>query len=115
MATQGPEKAVEDPENYGDTPNPEKCKEIILDLIAGERKRLESLKRIIKHNENLELEDEVASLALPSKEAVDKILRYETAIERQLYRAINELERLQRQRKGEAIPPPINVEFSGVD
>jgi hypothetical protein len=115
MAVQGPEKAKEDPENYGDTPTPERCKEIILDLIARERKKLQSLRKTIKENENLELEAEVASLALPSKEAVDKILRYETAMERQLYRAINELERLQRQRKGETVPPPINVEFSGLD
>ena len=50
--------------------------------------------------------------SLPSKEAVDKILRYETAIERQLYRAISELERLQRRRRGEMAPPTINVEVS---
>jgi len=115
MATQRTEKVKEDPENYSDIPSPEKCKEIILYLIDGERKKLESLKEVIQENENLELEANVASLALPSKEAVDKILRYETAIERQLYRAMSQLERLQRQRKGETIPPPINVEFSGVD
>ena len=51
-------------------------------------------------------------LSLPPKEAVDKILRYETAIERQLYRAINELERLQRRRRGDIVPPPIHVELS---
>ena len=57
----------------------------------------------------LELE---AGFGLPTKEAVDKILRYETAIERQLYRAINRLERLQRRRRGDIVPPPINVELS---
>ena len=50
--------------------------------------------------------------SLPSKEAVDKIIRYETAIERQLYRAISELERLQRRRRSEVAPPTINVEVS---
>jgi len=32
--------------------------------------------------------------------------RYETAIENKLYRAINQLERLQRARRGEFVPAP---------
>jgi hypothetical protein len=49
---------------------------------------------------------------LPSTETVDKILRYETALERQLFRAMTELERLQRRRLGEKIPPPLTMEVS---
>ena len=60
----------------------------------------------------LAVESNYLRLSVPSKEAVDKILRYETAIERQLYRAINQLERLQRRRRGDIVPPPINVELS---
>ncbi len=37
---------------------------------------------------------------------IDKFQRYETAIENKLYRAMNQLERMQRQRRGEQIPPP---------
>lgn len=112
MATEGPEKAKQDSENYGDTPTPEQCKKMILKLIDDEKKKMEDLKEIIEENENLEMEAKIDSLCLPSKEAVDKILRYETTIERQLYRAMNQLERLQRQRKGEIIPLPISVEVS---
>ena len=50
---------------------------------------------------------------LPPKQSVDKLLRYETTIERQLYRAVDQLERLQRVRVGEIVPPPINVQFNG--
>lgn len=53
-----------------------------------------------------ELMDIIGEATLPSKEATDKILRYETALRRQLHRDINQLERLQRQRKGENVPPP---------
>ena len=35
---------------------------------------------------------------LPDKEAVELLLRYETKVERQFYRALNELELLQRRR-----------------
>jgi hypothetical protein len=49
---------------------------------------------------------------LPSPEVLDKILRYEAALERQLYRAMNQLERLQRRRQGENIPAPLTMEIS---
>ena len=49
---------------------------------------------------------------LPSAETLDKILRYETKLERQLYRAMNQLERLQRMRQGESVPPPLTMEVS---
>jgi hypothetical protein len=38
--------------------------------------------------------------------------RYETAIESKLYRAINQLERLQRTRRGEFVPPPQTLDVS---
>jgi hypothetical protein len=40
---------------------------------------------------------------------IEKILRYETAIERQIYRALHELIRLQSARKGEGAPVPVAV------
>ncbi len=40
------------------------------------------------------------------------ILRYETTIQRQLAYTLNQLERLQRARKGEHIPAPVNVQVS---
>jgi hypothetical protein len=53
-----------------------------------------------------------AATVLPSAAVLDKILRYETKLERQLERAMNQLERLQRRRLGEAVPPPVAVEVS---
>lgn len=53
----------------------------------------------------------VAQHVIPNGDALDKILRYETTIERQLGRAVDHLERLQRCRKGE-IPPPVSVRLT---
>jgi len=53
-----------------------------------------------------------AAAHLPGARTLDKILRYETALDRQLYRAIHELERLQRRRMGKIVPPPISMEVS---
>lgn len=42
---------------------------------------------------------------------IGKFQRYETAIENKLYRALHELERLQRGRKGEKLPVPATVDI----
>jgi hypothetical protein len=54
-------------------------------------------------------------LFLPPKEELEKLLRYEAMINKQLNHAIAELERLQRRRNGESVPAPISVEISGRD
>jgi hypothetical protein len=43
---------------------------------------------------------------------VEKLLRYEARLERQMYRAMHELERLQRLRRGEVVPPPVVIQAS---
>ena len=52
-------------------------------------------------------------LSLPPDGELNRILRYDAANNRQLYQAINQLERLQRARKGEHVPAPVNVQVSG--
>lgn len=61
-----------------------------------------------------DLDAELQSRILPSELSLDRVLRYETAVERQLYRALDQLERVRRQRMGDAVPPPIklNVDHS---
>lgn len=50
--------------------------------------------------------------ALSAMNLVSGFQRYETAIENKLYRAISQLERLQRTRKGEFVPPPETIDVS---
>jgi len=54
-------------------------------------------------------------LFLPPKEELDKLLRYEAMINKQLNHAIAELERLQRRRNGELVPALISVDITGRD
>ena len=44
--------------------------------------------------------------------SIDRIVRYQTTINRQLFQAMNQLERLQRLRKGENLPAPLTVQVS---
>ncbi len=56
----------------------------------------------------LELEQAALLGSVPaSGHDLDKIIRYEASLDRQLYKAINQLERLQRRRKGEDLPAPV--------
>jgi hypothetical protein len=47
---------------------------------------------------------------VPPKEKLDRLLRYEGAIERQFYKALHQLERIQRLRAGDHVPPPMEVD-----
>ena len=44
-----------------------------------------------------------------------KLIRYEASIERGIYKALHELQRLQAVRNGESVPPPIAVDVSVFD
>ncbi|MBI4298689.1 MAG: hypothetical protein HY666_02915 [Chloroflexi bacterium] len=45
-----------------------------------------------------------------SGETTEKIMRYETAVERQIYKALYELIRLQMARQGEKPPAPVAID-----
>jgi hypothetical protein len=51
--------------------------------------------------------------SLPLGVDLDRILRYETTIYRQMGCAITQLERLQRARRGEHVPAPVSIQLSG--
>lgn len=80
--------------------------------IDQEKKALKAFYPAVKAKEALEQKAKIASLALPSAPATEKILLYETAIQRQLTQAMNQLERLQQAGKGQIAPPPIGVAAS---
>jgi hypothetical protein len=54
----------------------------------------------------------IAQHVIPNSDALDKVLRYETTIERQLGRSVDRLELLQRRRKGETLLPPVSVRLT---
>jgi len=47
--------------------------------------------------------------AIPEEQEMNKIQRYEAAVQKELTRAIDRLERLQRRRQGQQLLPPVNV------
>jgi hypothetical protein len=78
-------------------------------FIDNQLEKLSVFKAYALTREKLEREAEARSFSLPPADANDKLLRYETHLDRQLHRAMDQLERLQRQRRGENLPAPINI------
>ncbi|MBU1711440.1 MAG: hypothetical protein KKE17_15695 [Proteobacteria bacterium] len=89
-----------------------RLKALHLKTLDKELATARGVEEMYQERNELEIESTQLAASLPPKEITDKLLRYETTIERQLYRAIDQLDRLQRQRKGETIPSPINIELN---
>lgn len=79
-------------------------KKQILTWLEDERTELLERAREEELKAKTDLDMARARGSLPDHSTVEKILRYETTIERQLYRAITELEKLQRDRRRALAP-----------
>ena len=84
----------------------------VLRLISEEFKLLRGIQGISQDSQQFVIRANDRTLSIPSKESADRTLRYETTTERQFYRAIDQLERLQRRRRGEQIPAPLRVDLT---
>jgi hypothetical protein len=77
--------------------------------IAQHRQRIEALeKEREKNRQKIEVLKMLGNI--PSRDELDRLLRYEGAIERQFYKALSQLERLQRLRAGDSVPAPVQVD-----
>jgi hypothetical protein len=89
-----------------------KERELVLSFVESELARCQAKFAGVAEQEEHETQAREAAALLPEPAVAEKIMRYEASLERQLYRAMNQLERLQRLRKGEAVPPPLAVQLS---
>lgn len=81
----------------------------VIALIDDRLEKINTFNEYATEREKLAVDAEARSFSLPPVDATDKLLRYEAHVDRQLYRAMDQLERLQRQRQGENVPPPLNI------
>ena len=72
-------------------------------------KEIEGLEKEKKNQLRLQVIKKLGNI--PSKDELDRLLWYEGAIEPQLYKALNQLERMQRLRAGDSVPPPLEVDL----
>lgn len=87
----------------------EKRKEEVLSHLQRELNQLSWSRESCEERESMEESAHQAAAVLPPVSALERIQRYETKLERQIFRAMAQLERLQRMRKGEVLPAPVAV------
>jgi hypothetical protein len=105
-------KSQQNPEGLSPADLRAKQKEQVLAYLNRELSFISWRKSNCEQREKQEEAARQAAAVLPSMEVLDKIMRYETRLGRQLFRAMNQLERLQRMRRGESVPAPLSVELS---
>ncbi len=84
----------------------------IIAMMDDRLQKVYLLEQSVAAREKLETDAVTLSFSLPAEDATDKLLRYGSLVDRQLYRAMDQLERVQRQRKGENVLPPININLA---
>lgn len=92
--------------------SPKKCKDNFLEEVNEEIQWLERYRKEYAKVWAFKLELESLRRSIPEGPQLDRLLRYEAAIVRDIDRTLNQLERLQRMRLGQLVPPPINLNMS---
>jgi hypothetical protein len=91
---------------------PEQCKQYILGAVNGEITRLKQFEEERESIECERTEVEILRQSVPDSRGLDRLLRYENSLERALDRTLMQLERAQRVRKGQPLPPQVDVKIS---
>jgi len=86
------------------------AKRALLKEAKKEIKRLVRLEKKVKKHQNERLRYEESTHMVPVDS--ERSMKYEAMFSRGIHRTMNELERLQRLRRGERIPPPVQLDVS---
>jgi hypothetical protein len=89
--------------------SPQKCTENFLEEVKEEIQRLERYRKEHATISACKFELESLRRRVPDGSQLDRLLRYEAALSREIERTLNQLERLQRARLGQGVPPSINL------
>jgi hypothetical protein len=85
----------------------------ILSLLDDEKLRQEAIFDAMAEVSEQRAEARLAASSIPVGDSLDRLLRYEARMTRDIQSAMNRLERIQAIRRGEQVQPPISVEVSG--
>jgi hypothetical protein len=88
---------------------PEECRQNFVEEADQEIRRLKNLRKEQASVSARKGELESLRRNIPEGPQLDRLLRYEATILRGIDRTLNQLERIQRMRRGQPVPPPINV------
>ena len=91
---------------------PEQCKNNVITEIDREIDRFRKYGQDQKFMESKRTKLEILRRSVPDSPALDRLSRYETTLERAFDRTLNQLERIQRLRRGQPVAPRIDTTVS---
>jgi hypothetical protein len=92
--------------------SPAVCKQRVLEDIDDEIARLLEYQKMQQSVTSKRANLARIRLRVPHSPDLDRFLRYMASLDRSLDRTLNQLERLQRMRLGQSVPPPLQVNLS---
>lgn len=99
-----------DPEKCKDKSlNPGAVKKLVVELIDAEIKRITHLGEEIVHVESDRWKNAMWASSIPPQDVMDRLLRYECHLSREIERTLRLLEQVQKERRGSPAPPTIKV------
>jgi hypothetical protein len=97
----------------GEYASPEKVEQRFLVAIDAEVSRLREYQQDQELVESERRKVEILRQSAPDSRGLDRLVRYENSLDRAFDRTLSQLERFQRIRKGQPVPPTIKVDISG--
>jgi hypothetical protein len=91
--------------------SPEQCRMNVLESIRREISRLQTYQKKCLRMERIRAQVEVAAANVPDVGVLDRLLRAEASLNREFARTLDQLERIQRARLGQPLPPRIEVDI----
>ena len=86
--------------------------ELITEAMRSNLTHLIELEKSLETADRQRIEHKSSAAIIPGQEASERLLRYETHFSREIDRILIQLERLQRIRNGQPVPPTLNVTLS---
>lgn len=96
----------------GITEDADSLNEIMCQAIQAERERLAKLFNFAMSIEEQKTISDSSAARIPSQEALDRFLCNDAHTSREIDRTMQQLERLQRMRRGQSLPPQLDVKIS---
>ena len=93
-------------------PSSSECRQIIMDKIDKEIRRIKRDQKARSSVQAARTQLEIVSRNVPDGPGLDRLLRYETSLDRSFDRTLSQLERLQRVRLGQPVLPKLKVHHS---
>jgi hypothetical protein len=93
-------------------PTEAECRKEMAGLIDEQIERLTVQAKTLTAEEMTRAHYKMSAAVIPGQDVSDRLMRYESHFSREIDRTLNRLERLQRTRKGQSLPPQLELKIS---